>query len=74
MTQLSEPPDFPVPKTGWPIDLTRGVVQVLDVQGRPLGTGFLVGERFVVTCAHLLTRGGSWSIRRLTRSGCGSRV
>jgi hypothetical protein len=31
MTRLGEP------LTGWPVDLTRGVVQVLDTDGRPVG-------------------------------------
>ncbi|MGH3838676.1 MAG: trypsin-like peptidase domain-containing protein, partial [Pseudonocardiaceae bacterium] len=48
MTRLGEPP------TGWPVDLTRGVVQVLDTDGHPAGTGFVVGRRLLVTCAHVL--------------------
>jgi WD40 repeat protein len=48
MTRLGEPP------TGWPADLTRSVVQVLDPDGRPAGTGFVVGPQLLVTCAHVL--------------------
>ncbi len=48
MIRLGEPP------TGWPVDLTRSIVQVLD-NGRPVGTGFMVGPRLLVTCAHVLT-------------------
>ncbi|MGH3873042.1 MAG: trypsin-like peptidase domain-containing protein [Pseudonocardiaceae bacterium] len=47
MTRLGEP------ATSWPVDLTRSVVQVLD-DGRLVGTGFLVGPRLLVTCAHVL--------------------
>jgi hypothetical protein len=37
------------------VDLTRGTVAVLDDHGRPTGTGFLVGDRLLVTCAHVLS-------------------
>jgi hypothetical protein len=43
---------------GWPADLTRSVVQILSDGGYPAGTGFLVGERLLVTCAHVLTGDG----------------
>ncbi|MGH8900219.1 MAG: hypothetical protein ACRDYA_00685 [Egibacteraceae bacterium] len=49
MTRLGGPPSLPEPASGWSVDLTRGVVVVLDVSGRPAGTGFLVGERLLVT-------------------------
>lgn len=48
MIRLGEPP------TGWPVDLTRSVVQILG-NGRPVGTGFMVGPQLLVTCAHMLT-------------------
>ncbi|MGH3999716.1 MAG: trypsin-like peptidase domain-containing protein, partial [Pseudonocardiaceae bacterium] len=54
MTELGEPPTVARPATGWPVDLTRSVVQVLDPNGHPAGTGFLVGQRLLVTCAHVL--------------------
>ena len=55
MTRQPEWPNPPTSRTGWPIELTCSVVQVLGVDGRPMGTGFLVSERLIVTCAHLLT-------------------
>ncbi|MDQ3761619.1 MAG: hypothetical protein M3460_07940 [Actinomycetota bacterium] len=55
MTPTGEPPILPGPETGWPIDLTLGTVQVLDIDGRCAGAGFLVGERLLVTCAHVLS-------------------
>ncbi len=58
MTGLGEPPTLPGPATGWPVDLTRSVVQVLDTDGRPAGTGFVVGQRLLVTCAHVLAGHG----------------
>jgi len=41
-------------------DLLSAVVQVRDGRGRPAGTGFLIADRLVVTCAHVLavTGGG----------------
>ncbi len=54
MTQLGEPPTVSRPARGWPVDLTRSVVQVLDTDGHPTGTGFLVGPRLLATCAHVL--------------------
>ncbi|MGH3869617.1 MAG: trypsin-like peptidase domain-containing protein, partial [Pseudonocardiaceae bacterium] len=57
MTRLGEPPILAGPAAGWPVDLARSVVQVLDAEGRPAGTGFMVGPRLLVTCAHLLTDG-----------------
>ncbi|MGH3754107.1 MAG: trypsin-like serine peptidase [Pseudonocardiaceae bacterium] len=57
---MDEPPNLPGSGTGWPVDLRRGTVLVLDIDGEPAGTGFLVGERLLVTCAHVLSsyRGG----------------
>ncbi len=43
------------PVTGSPVDLTHGTVQVLNDYGRPTGAGFLIGERLLVTCAHVLS-------------------
>ena len=54
MTALGEPPRLPGLMIGWPVDLTRSVVQILNVKGRPEGTGFLVGQQLLVTCAHVL--------------------
>ncbi|MGH8902826.1 MAG: trypsin-like peptidase domain-containing protein [Egibacteraceae bacterium] len=59
MTRLGEPPAPAEPAAGWLVDLTRSVVQVLNVHGRPAGIGFLVGERLAVTCAHVLTGDGA---------------
>jgi V8-like Glu-specific endopeptidase len=39
----------------WPVDLTRSVAQVLKSSGSPAGTSFLVGERLLATCMHVLT-------------------
>ncbi len=60
MTLIGEPPNLPGSGDGWSVDLTRGTVLVLDIHGEPAGTGFLVGERLLVTCAHVLSgyRGG----------------
>ncbi|MGH3829079.1 MAG: trypsin-like peptidase domain-containing protein, partial [Pseudonocardiaceae bacterium] len=58
MTPTGEPPTLPGSGTGWSVDLTTGTVQVLDIRGRPAGTGFLVGERLLVTCAHVLSSYG----------------
>ncbi len=55
MTPTGEPANLPGLGTGSPVDLGRGTVQVLDVHGQPAGTGFLVGERLLVTCAHVLS-------------------
>ncbi len=44
----------PTPATNPSIELARGVARVLDAEGRPAGTGFLVTERLLVTCAHVL--------------------
>ena len=44
----------PSPATKPSIELARGVARVLDAEGRPAGTGFLVTERLLVTCAHVL--------------------
>lgn len=35
-------------------ELANSVVQVLDSQDRPAGTGFLVGDQLLVTCAHVV--------------------
>ncbi|MEO7194031.1 MAG: trypsin-like peptidase domain-containing protein, partial [Pseudonocardiaceae bacterium] len=58
MTPTGEPPNLPGSGTGWSVDLTPGTVQVLDIRGRPAGTGFLVGVGLVVTCAHVLSSYG----------------
>ncbi|MDQ3762788.1 MAG: serine protease [Actinomycetota bacterium] len=58
MARLDEPPTVAGPATGWPVDLTRSVVQVLDPAGHPAGTGFVVGPRLLVTCAHVLAGHG----------------
>ncbi|MBV9011000.1 MAG: trypsin-like peptidase domain-containing protein [Pseudonocardiales bacterium] len=55
MTRLGEPPLQAGPAAGWPVELTRSVVQILDAAGRPAGTGFVVGPQLLVTCAHILT-------------------
>lgn len=39
---------------GGPADLIRGVVQILDGSGRTAGTGFLVADGLLVTCAHVI--------------------
>ena len=57
MTQVGEPQTSPRRAAGWSVDLTRSVVQVLDAHGRPAGSGFVVGQRLVVTCAHVLDGG-----------------
>jgi hypothetical protein len=54
MAPLGEPPRSAGPAAGWPVDLARSVVQVVDVDGRPAGAGFLLGQRLLVTCAHVL--------------------
>lgn len=59
MTYPPQRDDLPSPGTAGPVDLTRSVVQVLGAGGEPVGTGFLVGERLVVTCAHLLSGDGA---------------
>ncbi|WP_203695383.1 nSTAND1 domain-containing NTPase [Catellatospora coxensis] len=43
---------------GGPPDLLRGVVQVLDGHGRTAGTGFLVADGLLVTCAHVIAGPG----------------
>jgi Trypsin-like peptidase domain len=58
MARLSEPLNRPGSAAGWPVDLTRSVVQVLDGDGAPAGTGFVVGPQLLVTCAHLFTGHG----------------
>lgn len=35
-------------------ELTRSVARVLDAAGMPSGTGFLVAERILATCAHVV--------------------
>ncbi|MBV9031798.1 MAG: trypsin-like peptidase domain-containing protein [Pseudonocardiales bacterium] len=55
MTRLGEPPLRAGSAAGWPVEVTRSVVQVLDAAGRPAGTGFVVGPQLLVTCAHILT-------------------
>jgi WD40 repeat protein len=45
-------PAGPVPRSV--TDLTRSVARVLDAAGRPSGTGFLVAERVLATCAHVV--------------------
>jgi hypothetical protein len=55
MARLGEPPRQAGPAAGWPVELTRSVVQILDAAGRPAGTGFVVGPQMLVTCAHILT-------------------
>lgn len=37
-------------------DLTVSVVKVLDAAGDIAGTGFVVNDRLLVTCAHVLGR------------------
>ena len=58
MTHLGEPPTAAGPASGWPVDLTRSVVQVLGTDGHPAGSGFVVGQRLLVTCAHVLAGHG----------------
>ena len=38
-------------------ELAQGAVRVLGATGRPVGTGFLVAERLLVTCAHVVAGG-----------------
>ena len=54
--RLGELPTVADPATGWPVDLTRSVVQVLDTGGRVAGTGFVVSPRLLVTCPHAMPR------------------
>jgi S1-C subfamily serine protease len=54
MPRPGEPPTLPGLSTDGPVDLTRSVVQVLGTNGHPVGTGFLMGQRLLVTCAHAL--------------------
>ncbi len=58
MTRLGEPRTGAGPASGWSVDLTRSVVQVLDTTGHPAGTGFVVDQRLLVTCAHVLAGRG----------------
>ncbi len=39
--------------------LEASIVAILDAQGKVAGTGFVAGDRLVVTCAHVVTRAQS---------------
>jgi hypothetical protein len=56
MTRLGKPPPLPDLTAGWPIELTRSVVQILGPGGQPIGTGFLVSQQLMATCAHIFIR------------------
>jgi WD40 repeat protein len=45
------------PAPGTAAELAQGAVRVLSAAGRPAGTGFLVAERLLVTCAHVVAGG-----------------
>ena len=38
----------------WSVDLRAGVVAILQPDGRVAGTGFLVEDKWIVTCAHVV--------------------
>ncbi|PTA43211.1 trypsin-like peptidase domain-containing protein [Micromonospora sp. RP3T] len=41
------------------VEFVHGVVQILDDDGRTAGAGFLIADRLLVTCAHVLAGGAS---------------
>ena len=41
----------------WSVDLRAGVVAILQPDGWVAGTGFLVEDRWIVTCAHVVPEG-----------------
>jgi WD40 repeat protein len=43
--------------TPWSVDLRAGVVAILQPDGRVAGTGFIVEDKWIVTCAHVVPEG-----------------
>jgi len=41
------------------MDIKNGIVSILDKDGKAVGTGFLVSETAVLTCAHVVLQVGS---------------
>src|SRR2546426_9113152 len=54
MSEQPEPKSKPEPNRG---DLRRSVVEVLDPVGDCAGSGFLLGDGLVVSCAHVVAPG-----------------
>ncbi len=36
------------------MDLTRAIARIFDTSAEPVGAGILVGERHILTCAHVV--------------------
>ena len=53
-TLAEDPTDIPEPKPGAKT-LSRAVIRIWNTAGKVIGSGFLVDERRVLTCAHVVT-------------------
>jgi WD40 repeat protein len=55
--------------TSSPIELNEAIVRIRDGRGQIVGAGFLVGERDILTCAHVVARAQGGADKRQPTTG-----